>query len=156
MLHPSKKAILTNTLKKQRLNDIYSNRNLKNRYDRTAKAQLSSLSKSPQKHTHTHNQSFNSSSISPSIMHRDYHYHYRYDCCSHCHNYFPHRSKKEHYDWIQFLCFCIQTTPVQESRLHTPPPEIHMQKRRSRRRRRRQTTTKQNEAWRRRKKHQQH
>jgi hypothetical protein len=112
MLHPSKKAILKNTLKKQRLNDIYSNRNLKIRYDRTAKAQLSSLSKSPQKHTHTHNQSFNSSSISPSVMHRDYHYHYRYDCCSHCHNYFPNHSTKGHYDWIQFLCFRIQTTPV--------------------------------------------
>ncbi len=92
-------------------------------------------------HTHTHNQSFNSSSISPSVMHRDDHYHYRYDCCSHCHNYFPHSSKKENYGWIQFLCFRIQTTPVQESRLLTPPPEIHKQKRRSRRSRPTTTTT---------------
>jgi len=57
MLHPSKKAILKNTLKKQRLDDISSNRNLKNRYEGTAKTQLSSLSKSPQTQTHTHTQS---------------------------------------------------------------------------------------------------
>ncbi len=75
------------------------NRNLKNRYDGTAKRLCSLPSQNLHKnthtpHTHTHNQSFNSSSISPSVMHRADHYHYRYDCCSHLSQLLPTQQQK--------------------------------------------------------------